>query len=39
MNRIPLEIVADYSFAHDGFLASLLGKMMSAILGAVQSLP
>ncbi|MFN3910735.1 hypothetical protein, partial [Hyphomonas sp.] len=36
-HRIPLEIVAETTFAHDGLLASNLGKKASTNLGAIQS--
>jgi hypothetical protein len=36
MHRITLEIVTKLGFAHNGLLASLLGKKVSTILGAIH---
>jgi hypothetical protein len=36
MYRVPLEIVAEIGFAHDGLLASNLGKKASTNLGAIH---
>ena len=34
----PFEIITENSFAHNGFLASILGKSVPTDLGAIQRL-